>query len=137
MVAIKKAYGYITNEIDGIKKVLVFEHPLAGVQIPKGTVEHDEEPAQAVIREMEEETGLTQFEIKRLIGKDLWKSDNDEIHERYFYELIALEKVESEWFFQPQGGGEEEGLTFRFFWVSEEDQIEIARGHDDYFSAIF
>jgi len=84
MVAIKKAYGYITNEIDGIKKVLVFEHPLAGVQIPKGTVEHDEEPAQAVTREMEEE-----------------------------------------------------GLIFRFFWVSEEDQIEIARGHDDYFFAIF
>ncbi len=32
--------------------LLVFDHPVAGTQLPKGTVEEDETPANAVLREL-------------------------------------------------------------------------------------
>jgi 8-oxo-dGTP pyrophosphatase MutT (NUDIX family) len=56
---IQKVYAYITSP-EG--QLLVFEHvdfPEAGVQVPGGTVEVGESVDAAVIREAEEETGLS------------------------------------------------------------------------------
>ncbi|MFF2589722.1 NUDIX domain-containing protein [Peribacillus butanolivorans] len=66
MAAIKKAYGYITRIKEGEPQVLVFQHPIkeAGIQIPKGTVEAEEDPYYAVIREIREETGLMNFNVE-------------------------------------------------------------------------
>ena len=40
-------------------RFLIFKHPLAGLQIPKGTIEPNEHPDRAAVRELWEETGLT------------------------------------------------------------------------------
>jgi 8-oxo-dGTP pyrophosphatase MutT (NUDIX family) len=48
--------------------LLLFDHPNAGVQIPAGTVESDETPAQAVVREAREETGLPSLRIEQYLG---------------------------------------------------------------------
>ncbi|MFS0777107.1 NUDIX domain-containing protein [Neobacillus sp. 3P2-tot-E-2] len=60
MNSIRKAYGYITRIKDGKIQVLVFQHPLteAGIQIPKGTVNVEEDTYNAVIMEIAEETGF-------------------------------------------------------------------------------
>jgi 8-oxo-dGTP pyrophosphatase MutT (NUDIX family) len=70
--SIRKAYGYVTRIKDGKLQVLVFQHPIteAGIQIPKGTVNVEEETYNAVIREIEEETGLKDFEVENLIAED-------------------------------------------------------------------
>jgi 8-oxo-dGTP pyrophosphatase MutT (NUDIX family) len=49
-------------------ELLLFRHPHAGVQIPAGTVEPDETPEQSVLREANEETGLSKLRIVSRIG---------------------------------------------------------------------
>ncbi|MGP4107848.1 NUDIX domain-containing protein [Virgibacillus sp. L01] len=86
MKPIRKAYGYVTRIKDGITQVLVFQHPIieAGIQIPKGTVNDEEDTYDAVIREIEEETGLKNFKIEKLIAKDYWENGDGAIHNRFF-----------------------------------------------------
>ncbi|MGE7768200.1 NUDIX domain-containing protein [Peribacillus sp. NPDC096540] len=53
----------------------MFQHsiPEAGIQIPEGTVKPEENTYNAVIREIEEETGLKNVDVEatctRLLGK--------------------------------------------------------------------
>lgn len=135
---IKKAYGYVTRLINGKMQLLVFQHPIqeAGIQIPKGTVKEEEDPRQAVIREVQEETGLTDFTVDDLLAEDTWENDDGAIHHRYFYKISCKEEA-NEWSFLPTGGGEEDGLVFRYFWISNRGEVDLIRGHDDYFHHIF
>ncbi len=78
MNLIRKAYGYVTRIKNDKTQVLVFRHPIpeAGIQVPKGTVQADEDPYHAVIREREEETGLMHFEVESFIAEDDWENDD-------------------------------------------------------------
>lgn len=116
MKLIKKVYGYVTRIKDGRTQILVFQHPIpeAGIQIPKGTVNAEEDTYNAVIREIEEETGLKNFEVDNLIAEDYWKNNDGAIHNRFFYK-INVSNVPDEWDYEPTGGGDEEGLTFNYF----------------------
>jgi 8-oxo-dGTP pyrophosphatase MutT (NUDIX family) len=138
MVPIKKAYGYVTRIKEGKIQLLVFQHPLAeaGIQIPKGTVKLNEDTRSAVIREIEEETGLKNFIVEDLIAEDFWENDDGKIHNRFFYKLTVTDG-EDKWVYQPTGGGEEEGLIFYYFWISSENEVELIRGHGDYLNHIF
>ncbi len=57
-------------------KILLFRHPLAGTQRVKGTIENGETPGAAALRELEEESGISDA----VIGLDLgcWKSDHQD-----------------------------------------------------------
>ena len=44
-------------------QILAFRHPKAGTQLIKGTVEEDERPEAAVLRELAEESGIEQAVI--------------------------------------------------------------------------
>ncbi|WP_078551990.1 NUDIX hydrolase [Bacillus alkalicellulosilyticus] len=138
MEPIKKAYGYVTRIKEGQTQVLVFRHSIAeaGIQIPKGTVQPDEDTILAVIREMEEETGLRDFQVERLLAEDMWKNDDGAIHHRFFYK-ITVSDASDEWDYHPTGGGEEDGITFHFFWISSANEVELIRGHGDYLEPIF
>ena len=65
---VQKVTAFIIRERDGVKELLVFKHPTAGVQIPAGTVEKGEDIETAVKREVFEETGLRLVEIERYLG---------------------------------------------------------------------
>ncbi|MGG4547593.1 NUDIX domain-containing protein [Rossellomorea marisflavi] len=133
MEPIKKAYGYITRNHDGRPQVLVFQHLIleAGVQIPKGTVQDGEDPEAAVVREMIEETGLTEWGKPEFLADDRWRADDGSIHHRHFYRLDQGDAPD-QWQHEPSGGGEEEGLQFTLFWISSPGDIPLARGHGDY-----
>lgn len=68
-LAIHKVTAFITRERPGGRELLVFQHPTAGIQLPAGTVEAGESPETAVLREVTEETGLTQVNIIRYLGQ--------------------------------------------------------------------
>ena len=65
---VQKVTAFIVRERRGVKELLVFKHPTAGVQIPAGTVEKDEDIETAVKRETYEETGLQFVEIENYLG---------------------------------------------------------------------
>ncbi|WP_249872667.1 NUDIX hydrolase [Oceanobacillus saliphilus] len=138
MDSIKKAYGYVTRKKNGKTQVLVFQHPIpeAGIQIPKGTVNDQEDTYNAVIREIEEETGLKNFVVENLIVEDNWKNDDGAIHNRFFYR-INVSDAPDEWNYQPAGGEDEEELTFHYFWISSKDEVELIRGHGYYLHHVF
>jgi 8-oxo-dGTP pyrophosphatase MutT (NUDIX family) len=48
-------------------ELLVFQHPNAGIQLPAGTIEALESPEAAVLREVAEETGLTNVAVLELL----------------------------------------------------------------------
>ena len=60
---IEKVTAFITRQSKDGHDLLLLAHPNAGVQIPAGTVEDDETPKEAVIREVAEETGLVPSSI--------------------------------------------------------------------------
>lgn len=58
-----KVLAYIIHN----NKLLVFKHrddPEAGIQVPAGTVEQDEDIADALYREILEESGILQHELR-------------------------------------------------------------------------
>lgn len=66
--SLEKVTAFVTRGPIQTRELLVFRHPVGGVQLPAGTVE-DGEPAQtAVLRETWEETGLEAVTIVGSIG---------------------------------------------------------------------
>jgi len=66
----EKVTAFVTRSSESGLDLLLFEHPHAGIQIPAGTVEGDEAPEEAVIREVAEETGLSSVAICCYLGYD-------------------------------------------------------------------
>ena len=81
--------AYITHH----HYLLVFRHPdtpEAGIQVPAGTVEEQEQAEDAVLREAYEETGLTNLTLNCFLGeqeRDMSDFGRDGVHHRRFYHL--------------------------------------------------
>lgn len=67
-LSIEKVSAFITQERNGVKMLLVFKHPTAGIQIPAGSVEIGEDIETTAIRETYEETGLQHIKIEEYLG---------------------------------------------------------------------
>ena len=65
---VEKVTAFVTRTTQAGPELLLFEHPFAGIQIPAGTVEAQETPEEAVLREVREETGLRPVSIQRYLG---------------------------------------------------------------------
>ena len=115
----KRVFGYVTRGHD----LLVFEH--AGVlQVPAGRIDHDETLEEGLVREVEEETGVTGLQTVRELA------DADELdriygsHEHRSWALHAV--VESDgpeaWHHQVTGTGMDAGMVFPCRWVPLDDR---------------
>ena len=90
-------------------EILAFEHPLAGLQLVKGSVEPDESSDEAAVRELMEEAGI-RSSAKQALGA--WYSTSTG-HVWAFHECHVAHELPDTWvhFAQDDGGHE-----FRFFW---------------------
>lgn len=58
-MVLEKVVAFVTKGEGVDQALLLIEHPIAGLQLPAGTVECKEAPLQAMRRELAEEAGLT------------------------------------------------------------------------------
>ena len=124
----RKALAYITHG----GRLLVFRHPddpEAGIQVPAGTIEQDERPEEAVLREAREETGLTALRLVRFLGtdeRDMADFGRDEIQHRWFYHLRCEDPPSATWRHwetHPSVGMPIEPILFEFFWARLPDDV--------------
>lgn len=103
-----KVWPVVLRNIERLE-ILAFEHPLAGLQLVKGTVEHGEATEVDAVRELFVESGVI-GKVVRNIGAFTASSTGDEWT---FDECQVTPFLPDHWthFTQDDGGHE-----FRFFW---------------------
>lgn len=146
----RKVIAYITQK----DKLLVFKHKNfqeAGIQVPAGTIEENEEPEKAVIRETMEETGLNNLQLKRKLGytKVGFQQDRQERKEKmiihqYYYHLICLEKTPETWINLEKDPSEVTpedileikkygGIVLEFYWIPISEGKKNIMKHQSFF----
>jgi 8-oxo-dGTP diphosphatase len=117
-----KVFAYITHN----DHLLIFSHPYAleaGIQVPAGTVEENEHPEDAVLREAFEETGLSNLSLDCFLGeqrRDMSDYGRNEIHRRLFYHLRYDGPFIARWRqgeSDPYDGLASDPIIFEFFWA--------------------
>ncbi|MGE8061059.1 NUDIX hydrolase [Pseudomonas sp. NPDC089547] len=104
------------------RKILLFRHPLAGVQLVKGTIEKGETPATAALRELSEESGIANAQVVQDLG--CW--DAEHLGQVWSFHLCQVENaLPEQWSHQTQ---DDHGHLFTFFWASL-DELPFADCH--------
>ena len=133
-----RVFLYITTGQD----VLVLSHvdyPEIGAQIPGGTIEENETPEEAALREGFEETGITRLRIASLLGthtQDMTRYGKEEMLHCWYYHLIADPPQQTRWRHSEldPGGGADEPVLFELYWQPIHGTLELG-GIDDRFIA--
>lgn len=109
----EKVLAYVTR---GRDELLVFAHtiqyPDAGIQVPAGGVESGEEPSDAVIRELFEESGL-RLDDPIYLASFEWL-DEAPSRIRHFYWLRAPIGTPDRWDHRVSAGEQDVGMIFRY-----------------------
>jgi 8-oxo-dGTP pyrophosphatase MutT (NUDIX family) len=125
-----KVLAYILRPTNTGPELLVFAHrdyPEAGLQVPGGTLDEDEDPQAGVLREVKEEAGLENFTEVKLLGEiDYVATEKKEIHHRYFFQLTYREACATAFAHTVSAGDEDEGLVFLYRWVPLSDWPALA-----------
>ncbi len=132
MKNLTKALVYITRHVDHTTQILVFRHqgmPEAGIQVPAGTVEPNESPENAAIREAKEETGLSNLLLgRKLLAVDYYHDQKKELQHRNYFEFSSPELLSENWTHKVTSGEEDEGLKFEFYWIPAVEAERLLAG---------
>ena len=92
------------------RDILAFQHPLAGHQLVKGTLEAGETPAEAALRELAEEAGIC-----GTASADLGSSADIDSGQIWHFVQVDTDVLPENWVFETADDG---GHRFAFFWWS-------------------
>ena len=115
----RRVVAYVTRG----RKLLVFEH--AGfLQVPAGRIDHDETLEEGLVREVEEETGVTGL---RVVGE---LADADEVarlygvheHRSWAFHAVVDDEGPDAWEHAVTGTGMDAGMVFPCRWVPLEER---------------
>ncbi|MFD2644566.1 NUDIX hydrolase [Pseudomonas japonica] len=101
--------------LDDARRLLLFRHPRGDVQLVKGTIEADEAPDHAALRELKEESGITPARVLRDLG--CWNAGHrDQV---WSFHLCATDlALPEQWSHQTE---DDNGHVFAFFWAPLDD----------------
>jgi len=128
-----KVVAYVTRQQDGRQRLLVFTHrdyPEAGVQVPAGTVEPGEAVEAALVREIREETGLTELHLKGKLAERYLPEFDETWH---VFHLIAPDSLPDTWDWLTNDHADEgarerdERLVFSFLWADLSDGVNLEK----------
>jgi 8-oxo-dGTP pyrophosphatase MutT (NUDIX family) len=118
---LQKVVAYITRQTEHGVEMLVFRHPRhvkTPIQVPQGTVENGESVLNALWRELEEETGRSDWTLVGQIAKVPFHATwRDEWQERHVFHLTAAADAPDAWTYVVADGQSDKGLRFEFFWL--------------------
>lgn len=107
---VKKVVPVIFRMDNNERQILVFRHPLAGIQIVKGTVELNEHLETAALRELFEESGIENAVIQKFMGIHY----PQQVGQYWYVYLCQVNEVlRDQWRHYCADDG---GLVFEFFW---------------------
>lgn len=108
----------VVRRVEESHRVLVIRDPYGQWGLPKGHVEEGEEPPEAAVREVREETGLERVELGPVIDTVDWyfRSEETLVHKYCTFYLMHSPKGEVE----PEV---EEGIT-ECVWLPMEPAVE-------------
>ena len=121
---VEKVCPVVLQTIAGQLSILVFPHPLAGVQLAKGTREDGEDVVAGALRELQEESGIAS-PFGRLVGSSAAIDDGQFWH---FVRVDCDEQPERWSFFTADDGGH----LFEFFWW----RLDDAPGDDWHYASV-
>ena len=110
---------YVTRRHDGRLQLLVFDHADddAGTQVPAGGIDPGESYAEAAVREVREETGLTGVEVVGRLGEsDRPHPETGAARHTTYVHLRALDPVADRWIHVVTGDGEDAAMRFDCRW---------------------
>lgn len=124
-----KVCPVVLQNSDSDLEILLFRHPLAGVQIVKGTLEKSDESIElAALRELAEESGI--LGVRRTEPLSAWESG----YQNQLWHLVRCEcmQLPRRWAFYTLDDG---GHDFEFFWHKLNKPIPF-ECHDVFIRAI-
>jgi 8-oxo-dGTP pyrophosphatase MutT (NUDIX family) len=121
---LRKAVACVVRGAPPRAEILVFDHPVAGTQIPKGTMDEGEGVVDAALRELHEESGVRDVvpvgvvgEWARHVGAGPGEDGPPERHDWIVVLMRPAAPLPDAWSHVAVGSPEEEGLVFRYRWV--------------------
>ena len=132
--------AYVLRRTPDGPELLVFDHvdfPEAGTQVPAGGMEPGETPAQAAVREVAEETGLTGVEAVAELGVSEWPHPVTGRARRTTYvQLRVTGGTAGDWAHRVAGDGEDGGLRFACRFVPLPLAGRLADHQDEFLDRI-
>jgi 8-oxo-dGTP diphosphatase len=121
----QRVLAYITRDTARGRELLVFEQddPEAGVQVPAGRLDPGEELVPALLREIEEEAGLTGLRVLREIPG--FEAHYPSRYENHGYHLVADGDLPDQWDHVVAGNGDDAGLTFSYRWLLIAPEVKL------------
>jgi 8-oxo-dGTP pyrophosphatase MutT (NUDIX family) len=121
----QRATAYLT---DASGRLLVFDHvdaPGAGTQVPAGGIHDGEAPESAVLRELYEESGVTDVTLVRKLGETWYVAAPgnvppglEEQIQHAFHLHLRVSAAAGRWEWDERSGGDVTLHRFAFRWVT-------------------
>jgi 8-oxo-dGTP pyrophosphatase MutT (NUDIX family) len=117
----RKVIAYITRKKDGRNQLLVLKkagREYRDLQVPGGSINPGETEEQALLREIEEETGLTDLRIVRKLGQDsMYHEKRRRSVTRHFYLVQLKGPCPDRFSHVVTGEDDDRGSVYLYHWV--------------------